>query len=122
MSHEQLQILQHSLGVDEFGRIPRGYSDYTRNHYCAGEDDEAVCRELVALGYMRQHPTTSTLPYFNCSVTEAGILAMRSESPKPPKLTKGQQRYRRFLNADSGMSFGEWLKAVEGDRSQGGSR
>ena len=29
----------------------------------------------------------------------------------PPKLTRGQLRYRRYLNADSGMSFKDWLKA-----------
>lgn len=27
-----------------------------------------------------------------------------------PELTRSQRRYQRFLDADSGMSFGEWLK------------
>ena len=113
MTKQQLQIIQHSLGVDEYGRIPRGFDDYTRNYFCAGGDDETVCRELIAMGYMRQHQATALLPYFNCSVTEAGIRAMRSESPKPPKLSRSQQRYRRFLEADSGLSFREWLSYCE---------
>lgn len=107
MTVRQLQILQHAIGADEYGRRKR-YSE--RNHFCAGAADEPDCRELVALGYMRQHQTTEVFPYFNCSVTDAGITAMMRESPCPPKLTRSQQRYQRFLNHDSSMSFREWLK------------
>ncbi len=106
MTPAQLQILQHSLGADQYG-IRRG----DRNHFCAGVGDEPACRELVALGYMKQHATTDWLPYFNCSVTDAGKAAMYAESPKPPKLTRSQIRYREFLRADSGMSFMEWIRA-----------
>ena len=105
ISERQLSILQHSLGLDKYGRGARH-----RNHFCAGEDDEPICRELVALGLMRQHATTTWLPYFNCSVTEAGERVIREFSPSPPKLSRSQQRYQRFLDADSGVSFGEWLK------------
>ena len=105
LTPNQLHILQHALGVDQYGRGPR-----YRNQFCAGDDDEQACRDLVAKGYMRQHRTTELLPYFNCSVTDAGIAAMIAESPKPPKLTRSQHRYRRFLNEDSGVSFSEWLK------------
>lgn len=105
MTAAQLEILQHSLGVDKCGQ-----GEMYRNHFCAGGDDEPICRELVALGYMVQHPTTKWLPYFNCSVTDEGKRAMLAESPAPPKLTKAQKRYRDFLKADTGMSFIEWLK------------
>ena len=108
MTAEQLGLLQHSLGVDQHGR-GRMY----RNFFCAGGSDEQVCRELIDLGYMKQHRTTEMLPYFNCSVTEAGKVAMLAESPKPPKLTPGQQRYRKWLDvADCypDMTFGDWLK------------
>ena len=59
---------------------------------------------------MQQHPTTDWLPYFNCSVTDAGKAAVKRESPSPPKLTRGQNNYRAFLDCDFGMKFGEWLK------------
>lgn len=105
MTPRQLEILQHTLGLDKYGA---GASN--RNYFCAGPDDEATCRELIALGYMQQHDTTEWLPYFNCSATKAGKEAVRRESPAPPKLTRGQKNYRRFLDADTGMSFGEWMK------------
>jgi len=110
MTKDQLHILQHSLGVDKYGQGPM----YC-NHFCAGADDEPICRELVAAGYMRVFaPNASPLPYYNCSVTEEGKRAMLAESPKPPKLTRAQKRYREFLRAGSGLSFGEWLKYRSG--------
>jgi hypothetical protein len=108
MTQRQLEILQHSLGVDEYGR-----GEMYRNHFCAGGSDENICRELIALGYMQQHRTTEMLPYFNCSVTDAGKQAVRLESPKPPKLSRGKERYRRWLNfsdAYPDVSFIEFCK------------
>jgi len=104
LTKRQLEVLQHALGVDEFGQ-GRIY----RNHFCAGGDDEQTCRELVEMGYMETF-TRSFLPYYNCRVTEIGKAAMLAESPRPPKLSPGQIRYRRFLSADTGESFGDWLK------------
>jgi hypothetical protein len=108
LSLEQLHILQHALGLDQYGR-----GRVHRNHFCAGHDDEPICRELVEMGYMVQHATTEWLPYFNCSVTEAGKAAMLRESPQAPKLTRSQQRYRQFLAADCEVSFFEWLKRAK---------
>ena len=105
MGTRQLEILQHALGLDQYGQ-GKPY----RNHFCAGGKDEATCRELIALGWMVQHKTTEVFRDFNCSVTEAGKAAIRAESPKPPKLTRSQKRYRDFLNADCGLSFFEWIK------------
>jgi hypothetical protein len=107
MSPQQLQILQHALGVDEHGQ-----GSMYRNHYCAGGDDEADCRELVRLGFMKEHQRTDVFPYYNCSVTDAGKQAVRDLSPVPPKLTRSQKRYRMFLNwADAGGgSFKDFLQ------------
>ena len=107
LTKEQLQILQHSLGVDQYGQ-----GQMYRNHFCAGGKDEQVCRELVEAGYMETF-TRSYLPYYNCRVTEAGKAAMFEQSPKPPKLTRSQERYRRYLRADSGLKFIEWLRDWE---------
>ncbi len=108
MTLRQLEIVQHSLGVDEHGRTPKGYTPFTRNYFCAGGDDVTVCRELVELGYAESFER-QYLPYFNITITRAGIDAMKSESPKPPVLTRPQQNYREFLEADTGYSFREWL-------------
>lgn len=109
ITDRQLEILQHSLGVDEYGQ-----GAMYRNFFCAGGDDEPTCRELVDMGLMRQHKTTETYPYFNCSVTDEGKKAVREQSPKPPKLSRSQKRYREFLNVDSDITFGEWLKMKYG--------
>jgi|SRR5579863_1269914 len=114
MTPRQLEIIQHALGCDKYGmnthpNVPRR-EPYHRNHFCAGGADEEDCKALVALGYMRQHKTTEWLPYFNCSVTSQGIEAMLRESPRPPKLTRSQKRYRTWLDADCGLSFTEWIK------------
>ncbi len=84
MNQRQLEILQHALGVDQYGRGPM-----YRNHFCAGGADEDICRELVAMGYMETF-TRSWLPYYNCVVTDAGRKAMLTESPKSPKLTRSR--------------------------------
>jgi hypothetical protein len=104
LAADQLQILQHALGLDQYGQGP-----VSRNHFCAGESDEPVCRSLVELGYMETFER-AYLPYYNCTVTRAGVEAVQRESPPPPKLTRSQRRYLEFLHADSGQSFGEWLK------------
>lgn len=106
LTARQLEILQHALGLDKHGQ-----GTMYRNHFCAGTDDEPVCRSLVEMDYMFMFaPNASPLPYYNCSVTKAGTIAAIEQSPKPPKLTHSQRRYREFLRADTGRSFGEWLK------------
>ncbi len=105
MSKRQLEILQHCCGANKHG-IQTGH----RNHFCAGEDDEQTCRELVALGLMREHARTAVYHYYNVSATIEGIKAMHEQSEPAPKLTRSQQRYRRFLRHDSGLKFSEWLK------------
>ncbi len=111
MTPSQLHILQHALGVDKYGQ-----GKMYRDHFCAGGNDEVVCRELVSLGYMRtwrgadENGQVTGYPYYNCSVTEEGKAAMLSASPAPPKLTRSQRRYREFQKADTGTSFREWLR------------
>ena len=106
MTPAQLHVLQHSLGVDQYGQ-GRMY----RNHY-VGECAE--CSQLVEMGLMRQYPASELTggdPLFR--VTDEGKAAMLSESPKPPKLTRSQKRYRAYLDSgayDCGWSFGDWLK------------
>lgn len=107
ISTDLLDILQHSLGLNQYG----GGNQY-RNHYVAGADDVAKCRELVAMGYMVERPSTELTgfgPLFH--VTPAGIDAVALQSPAPPKLTRSQKRYLEYLNvADSFESFWHFLR------------
>jgi hypothetical protein len=106
MDNELLHILQHSLGLDQYGQ-----GNQYRNHFCAGGKDVERCRELVAMGYMREFSPsflTGDAPGF--IVTPSGIDAVALHSPKPPKLSRGKRRYRAYLHSECGESFGEWLK------------
>lgn len=113
MTTEQLSIMQHSLGLDQYGR-GRAY----RNHYCAGGRDADLCRELVSLGYMTEHKPSQLSggdPVF--TVTDNGKDYVRNGSPMPPKieqLTRSKARYRKFLACDTGISFGEFLRMKQG--------
>lgn len=104
---EQLHILQHSLGLDQYGK-----GNAYRNHFVTGPgtDDYPHCQELVTAGYMLEHPR-STLsggdPVF--TVTDAGKNAVTAYSPKPPRLTRSKQRYQQWLDADAPVPFRQWL-------------
>lgn len=112
-----LHILQHALGRDEYGRRPQGRTDDYRNHYCAGEGHDGfdLCREAVAAGLMVEHaPRAISGGDYIFTVTLGGEAYVREHSPKPPKMTRSKARYLRFLDADCGLTFGEWLKATTG--------
>ena len=112
-----LHILQHALGRDEHG-LPRSASgsDY-RNHYVTGEACASyeACEEAERRGLMQRHarsPLSGGDWVF--TVTAAGRAYVAEHSPKPPKVSRSQARYLRWLNsgaADCGVPFGEWLKA-----------
>lgn len=117
MTSQQLQILQHSLGVDKYGLTPKGFTPYTRNHFCAGGSDEETCRELVEMGYMVQHERRADLPYFNCSVTRDGMKAMHAASEKPTKMSRSAKRFEEYRNfADAfDCTFRQWLDISKTD-------
>lgn len=107
MTKEQLHILQHSLGADQYGRRKR-YSD--RNHYIT--DDNAEMESLVALGYMRCDGSNVATGGMNCyRVTDAGIKAMREASPNPPKKSRSAIRFEEYRSyADAfDCTFRQWL-------------
>lgn len=108
MTPAQLHILQHSLGVDQYG-----HGNQYRNHYAAEPESDAW-PDLIALcrlGLMKQQgPIVAWGGMHSFCVTEAGKDAMRKESPAPPKLSRSVRRYRKWLHADCGMKFGDWLK------------
>lgn len=110
MTQEQLHVLQHALGVDKFG-----LGSLYRNHYVG---ESAECRALIELGYMMEmKPRSVSGGDIWFMVTNAGIKAMREESPKPPKVTRSQQRmmdYRDFADAYD-CSFKEFLQIQRTD-------
>lgn len=111
MMPEHLQILQHTLGADQYGQLPKRGSE--RNFY--GTDDPAECSELVALGYMVELPSRSWIPETLYRVTDVGKKAMQEASPKSPKRTRSQIRmedYRNFSDAYD-CTFREYLDIIK---------
>lgn len=106
----ELEILQHSLGLDEFGR-----GEEYRNRVCLGSRRKRTLWSAVRLTDRGLMSDTGPVPMFGGShcffVTDAGRSFVREHSPEPPKLTRGQQRYLSYLHADSGLSFGAWLRS-----------
>jgi hypothetical protein len=110
ISPKQLHILQHSLGLDQYGR-----GTFYRNHFVTGEGskDHADCMALVDAGFMIRragHPLSGGDDVF--WVTDAGKSAVVEHSAAPPKLSRSKQRYKAYLDADCSMSFIEYLRYV----------
>lgn len=108
MDTKQLHILQHSLGLDEYGR-----GTFYRNHFVTGEGskDHADCMALVAAGFMtvrNGNELSGGDDVFR--VTDDGKRAAVESSPAPPKLTRSQQNYQDYLDYDGSLSFIEFLK------------
>jgi len=114
MSPEQLHILQHSLGVDQYGR-----GQMYRDHFVTGEGsaDHPICMFLVERGDMVRYPSVDLYGGMDLfRVTQQGRESVMAFSPASPKLSRSQKRYADYLEADSSLSFGEWLKARFGKR------
>lgn len=106
---EQLAIMRHALGVGE-----HGWDRPCRNHYVTGPGgrDHAVCMELVQDGLMARRPGTDLTGGDDLfTVTDIGRAAVAATADPKPKLTRGKRRYQVYLESDSGLRFGEWLRS-----------
>lgn len=104
-----LHILQHSLGLDDYGQ-GRQY----RNHFVTGpgSKDWDACRALVDAGLMVERPGSLLTGGDSVFiVTPAGIDFVALNSPPKPKLTRSQKRYRDYLNSECSGSFAEFIGA-----------
>lgn len=91
MRDESLHILQHALGLDDYGR-GRSY----RNHYVAGEDCDSwpLLMAHVEAGRMVRHASRVLFggPGQYCfAVTDEGREYVRTNSPAPPKSSRSQR-------------------------------
>lgn len=117
MDTKHLHILQHSLGLDQYGR-----GTFYRNHFVTGDGskDFADCMAIVALGFMTRSSGTALSGGDDVfTVTDTGRAAVIAESPAPPKVSPAKQRYHDWLAADCSMTFIEWLKWKSRQRAEG---
>jgi hypothetical protein len=106
---ELLQILQHSIGVDQYGQ-----GEQYRNHFATGPGgkDFEKCQELESLGLMEDLGKRSMWGDMHCFVvTPKGIDTVALESPTPPKISKSKARYKEYLDsADCFENFRDFLR------------
>ncbi|PPU28671.1 hypothetical protein [Xanthomonas arboricola] len=98
----ELHVLRHSLGTGEDGRNPS-----YRNHFVTGPNssDHPTCMQLVDLGLMQRRAGGAISGGDDIfTVTTGGRAA--AEPQEVPKLSRSARRYRNYLSADSGLSFG----------------
>lgn len=106
----RLQILQHSLGLDQYGD-----GNQYRNHFCTGpgSTDFDDCRALVAEGLMTERAGNALSggdSVFHVTPKGIDFVALNSPArPPEPKLTRSQKRYREYLRAESSLTFAEWI-------------
>ena len=104
-------ILRHALGTGEDGSRPP-----FRNHFVTGEGstDHPLYMALVERGLMTRRTGNALSGGDDIfSVTANGRLAAAPAEGDRAFVphSRSQQRYADFLHADSGLSFGEWLRA-----------
>jgi len=90
LTPELLHILQHSLGVNEYGK-----GAMYRNRFVTGTEtsDFEKCMKLVEAGFMIDRGAIAMyggMHYFE--VTDAGKAAMRDASPEKPKNKRRRPR------------------------------
>lgn len=120
MDGKHLHILQHSLGLDQYGR-----GTFYRNHFVTGEGskDHADCMALVGVGFMTVRSGNVLSAGDDVfRVTDAGKAAVAEHSSAPPKLTRSQQNYLDFLSYDGSLTFIEYLKMKSHFRAQEAGR
>lgn len=122
-NQKHLHILRHSLGYDDAGNDNyHGSMDGARRNWFVtppGGEDFDLCVEMVSAGVMKTSGQPDRMGSHVFMVTDAGKEIVRATLPPRVKLTPAQDRYRRYLEADSSLSFGEWLKTDYADANYG---
>lgn len=108
LTPEQAEVLLHTLGLSEPG------SSSTRNLFVSGKGDPRLAdlEALVAAGLMRETRRPGFLAEEDrvFKATDAGLAHALAIQPKPPKLTRSQERYRRWQDLDSNLPFADFLR------------
>lgn len=123
MRDPSLHILQHALGLDDYGRDHRRGGkhhpfDTYRNHYVLSRDCDSwdLCMAHVEAGRMVRHEPRELFGgdgHYCFTVTEAGRAFVRDHSPKKPKVSRAKERYLDWLeiaDVNHDLTFGQFLK------------
>lgn len=110
MSDPILDILQHALGTDKFGR-----GTMYRDYFVAGpgHSDFDTCCDAVASGLMNRHANSHVIGGNVFIVTAAGRTYVKDHSPKVDARQRRKDRYSRYLDISDVMpdlTFREFLR------------
>lgn len=122
LEYKHWKLIAHSLGINLYHAIhSKMYKDkelpneFYRNYYASSEGGEPyhLLVELEKNGYVKSWKQYDHIYFCN---TEKGITEFREYfhkevTAKFKKPTKSQMRYQDYLELDSEMSFGEYLKS-----------
>lgn len=106
LTPEQLDLMQHTLGLNQYGLNNFKEKKSTRNYFvfsggpCRELD---VIKSLVELGLMVEGDFKSWVDGTWFYVTDEGKERVFAESPNPPKLSRSKERYRRYLEYGDGF-------------------
>lgn len=118
---QSLHVLQHALGLDDYGRGDGGRHPFNayRNHFVTGDAGASfdLCTAHVDSSRMERHGPSPMYggDGYCFTVTDAGREYVRDTSPKPPKSKRSAQRYREWLRVSDvypDLTFGDWLKGT----------
>ena len=108
----KLHILQHSLGVGDYGDKPS-----CRNHFVTGpgSTDYDNCMAMVDSGLMTRRAGSAISGGDDIfSVTPKGVDHIALNRSERPKITRSQRNYQNYLHAEVNESFSEWMGFAKG--------
>lgn len=106
-----LQVLQHSIGADQYGHGGGNRNFFGVNPGCRDYD---LCIELVELGFMANNGTKPAIfgneVFFSVTPEGVDVVALESDSPpEPVKRTASQRRYEEWYMSEVDCSYAEWI-------------
>lgn len=110
LTPEELHILCHALGRDDYARLPSGRVDEYRNHYDPSEEVQPSIDVLVRLTLMEPYECLGGWTMYR--VTDEGRRQAIKQAPPAPRMTRAARRYRKWQNTRDahGLTFGQWLR------------
>lgn len=106
ISQSSIELMQHALGVNERNREPY------RNYFLSSHEDNEW-EELISKGLATSYPAPKGVCgdiYYQ--VTDEGKNVAIAKLPEP-KAEKKNSNYEKYLDADTCLSFGEYILGNE---------
>ena len=110
LTRDEIHILCHALGRDDYGQLRRGVREEYRNHYDPSPEVQSSIDRLVLAGLMEPYQCVGGWTMYR--VTNEGRRQAIKQSLPAPRQTDAARRYRKWQDTRDahGLSFGQWLR------------